>query len=109
MIIGRGALPRGPAQRALARGIDIFGGYGMSETCPLLTLAQIDADALVGSDEAPSLLTKADIPVPLVDLRIVDPAMRDITHDGFATGEVVVRAPWLTRRYLHDPEASATL
>ncbi|WP_164214021.1 AMP-binding protein, partial [Stenotrophomonas maltophilia] len=30
--IGGAALPRALAQRALARGIDIFGGYGMSET-----------------------------------------------------------------------------
>lgn len=109
VIIGGAALPRALAQRALARGIDIFGGYGMSETCPLLTLAQIDADALAESDEALSLRTKAGIPVPLVDLRIVDPEMRDVAHDGGATGEVVVRAPWLTQGYLHDPDASATL
>ncbi|HDS1828060.1 TPA: fatty acid--CoA ligase [Stenotrophomonas maltophilia] len=109
VIIGGAALPRALAQRALARGIDIFGGYGMSETCPLLTLAQIDADALAGPDEALSLRTKAGIPVPLVDLRIVDPEMRDVAHDGVATGEVVVRAPWLTQGYLHDPDASATL
>ncbi|QDL28176.1 fatty acid--CoA ligase [Stenotrophomonas maltophilia] len=109
VIIGGAALPRALAQRALARGIDIFGGYGMSETCPLLTLAQIDAETLAGSDEALSLRTKAGIPVPLVDLRIVDPAMEDVAHDGVATGEVVVRAPWLTQGYLHDPDASATL
>ncbi|RIA32474.1 fatty-acyl-CoA synthase [Stenotrophomonas sp. AG209] len=109
VIIGGAALPRALAQWALARGIDIFGGYGMSETCPLLTLAQIDADALAGPDEALSLRTKAGIPVPLVDLRIVDPEMRDVAHDGVATGEVVVRAPWLTQGYLHDPDASATL
>lgn len=109
VIIGGAALPRALAQRALARGIDIFGGYGMSETCPLLTLAQIDADVLGDPDEALSLRTKAGIPVPLVDLRIVDTAMADVAHDGVATGEVVARAPWLTGGYLHDPEASAAL
>ncbi len=109
VVIGGAALPRALAQRALARGIDIFGGYGMSETCPLLTLAQIDTEAVAGSDEALSLRTKAGIPVPLVDLRIVDEAMNDVAHDGIATGEVVVRAPWLTEGYLHDPNASAAL
>ncbi|WP_369348327.1 fatty acid--CoA ligase [Stenotrophomonas sp. JAG2] len=109
VVIGGAALPRALAQRALARGIDIFGGYGMSETCPLLTLAQIDTEAVAGSDEALSLRTKAGIPVPLVDLRIVDEAMNDVAHDGIATGEVVVRAPWLTEGYLHDPDASAAL
>ncbi len=109
VIIGGAALPRALAQRALALGIDIFGGYGMSETCPLLTLAQIDVNALEDDEEALSLRTKAGIPVPLVDLRIVDPDLQDVAHDGIATGEVVVRAPWLTEGYLHDPHASAAL
>ncbi|WP_303749204.1 fatty acid--CoA ligase [Stenotrophomonas pigmentata] len=109
VIIGGAALPRALAQQALARGIDIFGGYGMSETCPLLTLAQIDVDALAGTDEELSLRTKAGIPVPLVDLRIVDEEMSEVARDGIATGEVVVRAPWLTQGYLHNPEASETL
>ncbi|WP_414497601.1 fatty acid--CoA ligase [Stenotrophomonas maltophilia] len=109
VIIGGAALPRALAQRALARGIDIFGGYGMSETCPLLTIAQIDVDSVTDADEVLSLRTKAGIPVPLVDLRIVDPDMGDVVHDGVATGEVVARAPWLTQGYLHDPDASAAL
>ncbi len=35
--------------------------------------------------------------------------MRDMPHDGKTTGEVVVRAPWLTRGYLRDPQASESL
>jgi fatty-acyl-CoA synthase len=41
VIIGGSALPKGLAQAALDHGIDLFTGYGMSETCPILTLAQI--------------------------------------------------------------------
>jgi acyl-CoA synthetase (AMP-forming)/AMP-acid ligase II len=52
---------------------------------------------------------KAGQPVPLVDLRIVDQAMRDLPRDGQASGEVVVRAPWLTQGYLGDPESSEQL
>src|SRR4030095_13968867 len=41
MIIGGSALSKGLARAALERGIDIFAGYGMSETCPILTIAQL--------------------------------------------------------------------
>ena len=34
VVIGGSALPRGLAQAALDRGIDIFEGYGLSETAP---------------------------------------------------------------------------
>ena len=35
--------------------------------------------------------------------------MRDAEHDGKSTGEVVVRAPWLTQGYLCAPQASEDL
>src|SRR5208283_271526 len=41
IIIGGSALSTGLAEAALKRGIDVFTGYGMSETCPILTLAQV--------------------------------------------------------------------
>ena len=81
----------------------------VSRPAPLLTVAQIDAHALDDPDEVLSLRTKAGIPVPLVELRIVDPDMNEVAHDGIATGEVVVRAPWLTQGYLHNPDASTAL
>src|SRR5215469_6315844 len=40
VLIGGAALARPLARRALEMGIDVFTGYGMSETCPVLTLAQ---------------------------------------------------------------------
>jgi fatty-acyl-CoA synthase len=110
MVIGGSALPRGLARAALERGIDIFTGYGMSETCPILTLAQLTPETLErGAEEQLDVRTRAGRPIPLVDLRIVDEAMRDLPRDGKATGEVVVRAPWLTQGYLGDPRSSEQL
>src|SRR5208337_5503658 len=48
-------------------------------------------------------------PIPLVDIRIVDFDMKDVAHDGQATGEIVVRAPWLTQGYFDNPDASEQL
>ena len=110
VVIGGSALPKGLAKMALDRGIEVFGGYGLSETCPILTIAQLKPDMTeLNTDKEIEYLTKAGLPIPLVDLRIVDEQMRDVPHDGKATGEVVVRAPWLTQGYLHDPVNSEDL
>jgi fatty-acyl-CoA synthase len=109
VIIGGSALPRGLAQAALDRGIDIYTGYGMSETCPILTLAQVKTEALGDVSRELDQRTKTGLPAPLVDLRIVDHDGRDVAHDGKTPGEIVVRAPWLTQGYYKNPEASETL
>ena len=35
--------------------------------------------------------------------------MKEVARDGKATGEIVVRAPWLTQGYFNNPEASEQL
>ena len=110
VVIGGGALPQGLARAALDRGIDIFAGYGMSETCPLLSLAQLKPGSeTLDIDAQVNLRCKTGLPVPLVDLRIVNEEGADVPHDGKASGEIVVRAPWLTQGYLKNPGASAEL
>jgi fatty-acyl-CoA synthase len=110
IIIGGSALPTGLAEAAIARGIDVFAGYGMSETCPILTLAQVKSEMLKGpEDKAVNVRVKAGIPIPLVDLRIVDPDMNSVPHDGKSPGEIVIRAPWLTQGYFNNPEGSEQL
>jgi fatty-acyl-CoA synthase len=110
VIIGGGPLPRALCKEALARGIDIYGGYGLSETCPFIMSAHLSPD-MVDLDEERELeiRCRAGRPNPLVDLRIVDEAMDDVPHDGKATGEIVVRAPWVTMGYLKDDRNSAAL
>lgn len=109
IIVGGSALPRGLAQAAIDRGIDVFTGYGMSETGPILTLAQVKTTLLTDPDTELDVRTRTGLPIPLVDLRIVDDEMRDIAHDGKASGEIVVRAPWLTQGYLGNAVESEHL
>jgi len=108
VVIGGSALTTALAEAALQRGIDVFTGYGMSETCPILTLAQVDSAKLAGKDGI-NTRTKTGRPIPLVDLQTVDANMLAQPRDGKSTGEVVVRAPWLTQGYLNDPAASEEL
>lgn len=109
VVIGGSALPRGLAQSALDRGVDVYAGYGLSETCPILSLGLLDQDESEDAEAALSRRIRAGRAIPLVDLRVVDGAGNEVAHDDISAGEVVVRAPWLTQGYLHDEEASARL
>ena len=105
MVIGGSALPKGLAAAAMGWGIDIYAGYGLSETCPALSFAHLDP-ADPGNLEARVMTGR---PLPLVDLKIVDEAMDEQPRDAKSTGEVVVRAPWLNAAYLKSPEATEAL
>ena len=105
MVIGGSALPKGLAAAAMQRGIDIYAGYGLSETCPVLSFAAVTP----GEEEDVAARVRTGRPLPLVDLRIVDEEMAEQPRDGASTGEVVVRAPWLNAAYLKDEGASEAL
>ncbi|WP_298622441.1 fatty acid--CoA ligase [uncultured Zoogloea sp.] len=110
MVIGGSAFTVGLATQAVARGMDVFTGYGMSETCPILTLAQLKpADLELPPEQTVPNRCRTGLPIPLVNLRIVDGNLDDVAHDDQAQGEVVVRAPWLTQGYLKDADATAHL
>src|ERR1700735_1053226 len=110
MVIGGSALPKALAKQAMERGVDVFAGYGRSETGPLLTVAHLQSSDLSGDpDQEVEIRTRAGRACPLVDLRIVDTNMNETPHDGATSGEIVVRAPWLTNGYFNNPEASEQL
>jgi fatty-acyl-CoA synthase len=110
MVIGGSALPKALAKRALAAGIDIFAGYGMSETGPLAAVSHVRSKDLTGDpDGEVEFRARAGIAGPLVDLRIVDADMNNVPHDGKSAGEIVMRAPWLTQGYFNNPEGSEQL
>ena len=110
VIIGGSALPIALARATVERGVDVIAGCGMSETCPILTLAHLRPHMSEWDVErCVPFLCRAGRPLPFVQLRIVDAQMKDVAHDGVSQGEVVVRSPWLTQGYLGEPERSEEL
>ena len=111
VIIGGAALPKGIALAAERLGVKVMTGYGLSETAPVLTLAtptdelrELPEDQLLDR-----VLLKTGIPIPLVEVRVVDQNMKDVPRDDKTLGEIVVRAPWTTPGYYKEPERSAEL
>jgi acyl-CoA synthetase (AMP-forming)/AMP-acid ligase II len=93
-------------QQALKQALDVFGCdfvqfYGTTETF-IITLLRPEQHRL----DDPDLLKSCGQPMPGVELRIVDTNGRDVTSG--ATGEVVVRSPWMFSGYRDRPDATAT-
>lgn len=110
VIIGGSALPRGLADASLNLGIDVFTGYGMSETCPVLSLGLPSPENENADRETQlDIRTATGRPIYMVDLKIVDPHMKPQPMDGKSTGEIVVRAPWLTQGYYKAPDRGEEL
>jgi fatty-acyl-CoA synthase len=110
VIMGGSALPQAVAIEALKRGIDISTGYGMSETCPIVSIAHLSSEEHgLGFEERAALITRTGTPLGMVDLRVIGPQGEEISSDDRAAGEIVLRAPWLTQGYLKDSSNSAKL
>jgi fatty-acyl-CoA synthase len=110
LIIGGAALSQSLCLEAMGRGIDLFTGYGMSETCPIVTVSHLTPEMLELSNEEQAVIRcKTGRTLPLVDLKIVDGNLVEQPRDGRSAGEIVVRTPWLTQGYLKDHKASERL
>lgn len=91
-----------------ALGCQVFGGYGLTETGPIVTLAT-DKVTRTDEDEASRIRRQATAGMPLtgVELAIVDERGRQLPWDGHTTGEVVLRGNAVMKGYWNDPAATA--
>jgi fatty-acyl-CoA synthase len=110
VVIGGSALSHGLCAEAAEYGINLFSAYGMSETCPLMTIAIPKPHMFEWSDDdLIGIRIKTGLPAPLVELEIVDALGVPLAHDGVQKGELVVRSPWLAQSYFKEPEKSEEL
>jgi fatty-acyl-CoA synthase len=109
VVVGGAASPP-----ALAKAVrDKFGweyivGYGLSETSPILTIANLkDYMRSWPPEEQFRRQTMTGIPVIGVELKVVDNHGSEVPRDGQSIGEIVVRGDMVMKGYWKDPEETA--
>jgi len=110
VVIGGARLPKGLALDALKLGMKVYAGYGLSETCPVLTLAHLKPFMEEwDEDKQVDVMIKTGFITPFVKLRVVNPRGEEVAWDGRETGEIVVRTPWCTQGYYKEPDKTEEL
>jgi fatty-acyl-CoA synthase len=86
-----------------AKGIRVVQGWGMTETNPVASTSLLKP-AMEGWDLQRQLdvLETAGMPVPGLQIKIVDEIGEELPHDGEAFGELLIRGPWIAAEYYRD-------
>ncbi|HYL76602.1 MAG TPA: long-chain fatty acid--CoA ligase, partial [Bryobacteraceae bacterium] len=80
--------------------------WGMTETTPIATVTVVKQKLNALPDkERFDLLARHGMPVPGVDIRIVDAEGKELPWDGTTMGELQTRGPWITSGYYNDPRS----
>lgn len=84
-------------------GVRISLAWGMTETTPIATFMQSRTECEgLSEGEFFDIRARHGLPVPGVDLRIIDETGGDVPADGATMGELQVRGPWVTSGYYGD-------
>lgn len=87
-------------------GCRIIGGYGLSETSPVIALAAGKRNAEVAGAEGVKRRASTGLPMVGVDLRVVRGDGTEVVPDGSDIGEIVVRSNVVTSGYWNDEPAT---
>ncbi|HSC10854.1 MAG TPA: 3-(methylthio)propionyl-CoA ligase [Rhodanobacteraceae bacterium] len=110
-VIGGSACP--PAMmRAFQERYDVqvLHAWGMTETSPLGTVCTLKPSQLaLAPEQKLAVQAKQGRVVFGVDMKIVDDCGNELPQDGKASGELLVRGPWIVSEYFKAPGAAPLL
>ena len=96
MLVGGSAAPRAMIAGFKQRhGLNVVHGWGMTETSPVASTAELPGDARASADEETQFdyIAMQGIPLPFVELRARDVDGDEIPWDGEAMGELEIARP----------------
>jgi fatty-acyl-CoA synthase len=105
IVVAASALPRQFVELYYRKyGISLMLAWGMTELTPIGTVTCLKASMeSLPEDQLFDVMSRHGIPLPGVDLRVVDGEGNEQPWDGITMGELQVRGPWVTGGYYHDP------
>ena len=108
--IGGAALPLGLKTKAekTIPGFNAVSGYGMTETAPTTIVSYVKKSFKDQSkEELDAIRVKTGLPMPGLDVQVVDEEGKPVPPDDATLGEIVMRGPWVMKEYYKNPEKTA--
>jgi len=108
--IGGAALAPGLKAKAekMIPGFTAVSGYGMTETAPTTIVSYVKKHQRDQSkDKLDEIRVKTGLPIPGLDIEVIDEAGDPVPRDNATIGEIVMRGPWVMKEYYKNPEKTA--
>jgi fatty-acyl-CoA synthase len=108
--VGGSELPLGLKEKIEKRipNLRAAAGYGMTETAPVTVTAFIKKYMRDWPKEKlDQIRVKTGLPVPGLEVDVIDGEGVGIAHDDKTIGEIVVRGPWVMEKYYKNPQRTA--
>ena len=85
-------------------GCSCIGGYGLTETSPILSISTMKNGIEATTGERYARQSMAGFAIPGVEIRVVDAEENDVPPDGETAGQVVARGDVVMTGYWKQPE-----
>jgi len=104
VLIGGAAPPESLIRELSGYDMEVTQGWGLTESSPEATTNMLRSHLRhLPQEDKCAFQAKAGLPVPLVDVRVVNEA-GEVPHDGQTMGEIHLRGPWVASSYYNLPE-----